>query len=643
MPDFDCITAREKAYGLVLNSKERCFDCIGQILENIPRGWLEMTTHRLDIYDEDQAKTEFLVELQKKAASGDLSEAALNQLPTAFDYIRLGHQLSSILEWALGETNAVAPEQVITFDSWTMPLQAVMRTDARQGKRTHLYYTESTSKVLSLLQEKTLRDIYLYKMGLHQVADIGEVLGHDDGSVVLLTESVFSGEVPTNSNVDISVNIHPHWGSALVVHNSKKNTASGVDSIVSAVQHVRRRETIAVTPLNAFNLLHEMTGHAPEPLVEDSKADIEKISACIQENSGSALTPAIASSGLSVQYAILMGFIDKALTEHPDGKVVIMLPPNCYGGTNDQARRVAEINPSVEIMDLPVDGDQDMVRSLDEALNAVAAMDSIGIVMAEIPTNPRVEVPDMVALGNVLRAERKTDAGTAARPVVFVVDQTFCPNVKLLHSHSPLSGVQVLSFASCSKFPSGGHCTGGYVTGNDDAAEVLDFIGRHLILCGNEATRQQLMILAKNMPSMIERIDAAYRNTDKFVQHVRSLLPDARLNFVSEEVAAQGFTPSVFSLELPTKGATPEERELYRRALNKKLIQHMIEENPNDCKHCVSYGQFKGTYWTIPATSTQGTTQETDKDYIVRVALSPDVDVEGISKSFGDFCHREVL
>jgi hypothetical protein len=363
----------------------------------------------------------------------------------------------------------------------------------------------------------------------------------------------------------------------------------------------------------------------------------------VQKNSGSNLVPVFASSGLSVQYAILMGFVDKAISQHPERGIVIMLPPNCYGGTNDQARRIADTNPNVSIMDLPVDGDQDMVSSLDEALEQVALSDSIGIVMAEIPTNPRVEVPDMEELGNVLRAERKTSNGAVALPVVFVVDQTFCPNVALLHKESPLRKVQVMSFASCSKFPSGGHCTGGYAIGNDDAEELLSYISKHLVLCDNGATRQQVMILAKNMPSMIERIHNAYLNTDVFVKHVRSLLPDARLNFVSKEVADQGFTPSVFSLELPTTGSTHEERENNRRELNKKLIQHMIENNPNDCKHCVSYGQFKGSYWTIPATSTQGTTQETDKDYIVRVALSPDLDLEGISSSLTEFCQQQGL
>ena len=63
----------------------------------------------------------------------------------------------------------------------------------------------------------------------------------------------------------------------------------------------------------------------------------------------------------------------------------------------------------------------------------------------------------------------------------------------------------------------------------------------------------------------------------------------------------------------------------------------MINEIPNESKYCVSYGQLKGCYWTIPATSTQGTTKEGDKDYIVRVALSANMDLEHHKKVFEDF------
>ena len=63
----------------------------------------------------------------------------------------------------------------------------------------------------------------------------------------------------------------------------------------------------------------------------------------------------------------------------------------------------------------------------------------------------------------------------------------------------------------------------------------------------------------------------------------------------------------------------------------------MITKIPNESKFCVSYGQLQGCYWTIPATSTQGTTKESDKDYIVRVSLSPEMDLELHKKVFAEF------
>ena len=64
----------------------------------------------------------------------------------------------------------------------------------------------------------------------------------------------------------------------------------------------------------------------------------------------------------------------------------------------------------------------------------------------------------------------------------------------------------------------------------------------------------------------------------------------------------------------------------------------MITEIPEESKYCVSYGQLKGCYWTIPATSTQGTTKEADKDYIARVSVSPDLDLEKHKAVFAAFC-----
>ncbi|MCB0479421.1 MAG: cystathionine beta-synthase, partial [Crocinitomicaceae bacterium] len=180
-------------------------------------------------------------------------------------------------------------------------------------------------------------------------------------------------------------------------------------------------------------------------------------------------------------------------------------------------------------------------------------------------------------------------------------------------------------------------CTAGYCVANAKADGLMAKIEKHLILCDNEATALQLELLAKQMPSMLQRIEDAYVNTRHFVNFIQKNLPEAKINFVSEELARFGFTPSVFSLDLPTKGDSETEKESYKRALNNKLINMMIGEIPNESKYCVSYGQLKGCYWTIPATSTQGTTKEGDKDYIVRVALSGNMDLEKHKEVFMEF------
>ena len=288
-------------------------------------------------------------------------------------------------------------------------------------------------------------------------------------------------------------------------------------------------------------------------------------------------------------------------------------------------------------MDLPVDGGNDMVKSLDIVLNKIASEDAVPFIIAEIPTNPRVEVPDLIKLKNVLGKARKTATDEIAIDPVFILDQTFCPNVHFLGEGEILSAIKTISYVSGSKFPSGGKCTAGYCIGNKTTEALIDKIALHLSICDNEATSFQYELLANQLPSMNQRINAAYKHTREFVNFINDTLPEAKINFVSEELAKQGFTPSVFSLDLPTKGDTAEDKETYKRALNLKLINLMISEIPNESKYCVSYGQLNGCYWTIPATSTQGTTKEGDKDYIARIALSPNMNLELHKKVFLKF------
>jgi len=236
-----------------------------------------------------------------------------------------------------------------------------------------------------------------------------------------------------------------------------------------------------------------------------------------------------------------------------------------------------------------------------------------------------------------LSQQRFTPAGELAIDPVFILDQTFCPNLRFLGEEDIFANVRTIAFVSGSKFPSGGRCTAGYCMGNIKTKDLLDKIAIHLKLCDNQATPLQLEILARQMPTMLKRIEAAYLNTREFVNFIQANLPTAKINFVSEALAKRGFTPSVFSLDLPTKGESAEAREKYKRELNHKLIQLMITKIPNESKYCVSYGQLKGCYWTIPATSTQGTTKEDDKDYIARVSVSPNLDLEKHKQVFAEF------
>lgn len=608
-------------------------DYIEKVLKNMPSDWVNLTTHRLDIYNEEQAKTEFLHEFEILFKNNNANSAALAALPTAYDYIRLGHPLSCILEWGIAKLHALNVENVISFSSRTVPVLAILRKNLFENKKTLICHTGGLP---DFLNTEIVKNVYGYDFELKQIESLESFSVSEDfqkeGSVVFISEEKDFSTIALNPNVDFQVNLYGDLGSILLM-NGKDNAG-----YVSEIQHVRRRETIAMTPsdtLTALQMFVEKSSlTATNNALATNKVNVIK---SIKEITAAPTDALVGSSGLSIQYAIMMGLIDDALENHPGKAIKFVVPPNCYGGTNDQSRRVAACIDTVEVVDLPVDGDNDMVSSIHNVLESIAQQDAIPYIIAEIPTNPRVEVPNLTQLKAELSKERKTKSGAIAVPPVFILDQTFCPNVHFLGDGKVLSEVRAISYASGSKFPSGGRCTAGYCVGNTLAKGLMKKIELHLGLCDNEATQYQYEILAEQLPSMNQRIQDAYVNTREFVNFIQKTLPGAKINFVSEELAAQGFTPSVFSLDLPKKGTTAEEKEAYKREMNHKLINLMITEIPNESKYCVSYGQLKGCYWTIPATSTQGTTKEGDKDYIARVSVSPNLDLERHKKVFADF------
>ena len=597
-------------------------------LENMPSSWLNLTTHRLDIFDEKLAKTQFLEQFEILFKNNNSESIAISELPTAYDYIRLGHPLSCLLEWVIAKLNNIKPKNVISFSSKTIPILAILRKNLLANKSTQIVFTDELPKFIDF---KVLKNIYGYKFDLKKVEKVEDISAFN-GSTVFISQQDEISNIPLKLDIDFFINFHSQFGSILLV-NGEKN-----ESYISEIQHVRRRETISMTPVNCLANLNSIINKSTfENNKNNTESDKKLVLESIAGITGTNTKAVVGSSGLSIQYAIMMGLIHDALENHKGKAIRFIVPPNCYGGTNDQARRVAACIDNVEVIDLQVDSGNDMVNSINVVLDKIAKEDGIPYIIAEIPTNPRVEVPDLIQLEKVLSQERRTVTGELAIEPVFILDQTFCPNVHFLGKDEILSKVRTISYVSGSKFPSGGKCTAGYCVGNTRTESLMDKIEFHLTLCDNEATNLQYELLAKQMPSMNKRISDAYLNTREFVNFINKTLPEAKINFVSEELAQQGFTPSVFSLDLPTKGDTAKEKEEYKRKLNNVLINLMINKIPNESKYCVSYGQLNGCYWTIPATSTQGTTKEGDKDYIARVALSPNMDLEHHKEVFLDF------
>ena len=598
------------------------------VLDNIPKNWLNDTTHRLNLYDEKLAKIQFLEHFEALINDSNYERSALDNLPTAFDYIRLGHPLSCLLEWSIGRRYNLKAENIISFSSKTIPVMAILRENLLNNKNTQINYI---GEVPEFLEKGILEKVYGYTFELNKINSIDEISTFKGTSVFISNQTKIS-DISLINSVDFYVSWCAELGSILLV-NGEAN-----ESYISNVQHVRRRETIAMTPANCLAALNSLIYDTSLSTIKvHNSIFIKQVNDSILDITNTKIQPQVGSSGLSVQYGIMMGLIHYAIEKHKEKDIKLIVPTNCYGGTNDQARRVANCIENVEVIDLDVDNGIDMAENIEVILNEIANEDSIAFIIAEIPTNPRVEVPNLTKLREVLTKKRKTRNNFTAVEPVFILDQTFCPNIPFLEEDSLFSNVMAISYVSGSKFPSGGLCTSGYCVSNKKAEILMAKIGTHLKMCDNNATEYQLEILAKQLPSMNKRIYDAYKNTRRFVEFINSVLPDAKINFVSEELANEGFTPSVFSLDLPSIGNSIKEKETYKRELNLKLINLMIEKISEESKFCVSYGQLKGCYWTIPATSTQGTTKEENKDYIVRVALSPKMDIKRHEEIFVEF------
>ena len=141
-------------------------DYFRKVVENIPADWLNLTTHRLDIYNEELAKVQFLEQFERLFKNNNWQSSALGELPTAYDYIRLGHPLSCLLEWVIADSNHLNPNSVISFSSKTIAVLAILRKNALDHKNTQINYI---GELPQGFDAEVLQQIYGYTFELNKV------------------------------------------------------------------------------------------------------------------------------------------------------------------------------------------------------------------------------------------------------------------------------------------------------------------------------------------------------------------------------------------------------------------------------------------------------------------------------------------
>jgi hypothetical protein len=75
----------------------------------------------------------------------------------------------------------------------------------------------------------------------------------------LITNEDNVGEIAIPATVDFHISLHGELGSILVVNGAKN------ENYVAAIQHVRRRETVAMTPADSLIALQSLASQSYRP------------------------------------------------------------------------------------------------------------------------------------------------------------------------------------------------------------------------------------------------------------------------------------------------------------------------------------------------------------------------------------------
>jgi cysteine synthase A len=634
---------------------------VPQLLAALPVDWRGTTFNNSEaVYVGRTAFSERLQALlEAKAADptaqlgeqGAISTADLSALGNAEDYFRVASNVSVAYEHLAALDRRLPVAHVWSFASSTMPFVAVAL--ASDGP-VHLYcgdapppFTPAQCATLARLGG----DLTCHG-GAPSSRDREAVLDGRDGGVVatvLVLDSACGGP-PTAEPGDVDGIVDTSTGMLCIVDPARIRPAS--------IMTVRKRLATPITTPAALAALERYCGletaldgnHGNDALEIDAPSAVElaTFNAHLQTMSGTPANPAAepvtCAAGLPAIAALW--FALKA-----SGGADVLLCSTCYGGSSELTDLVLARGEPLRKATFDIQGSLAIDAAIAQALGKLAAdpasLKPTTVLFVEIPTNPDQKIPNLAKLV----ATVQTYEQTTGKSVLLLVDTTFAPASEVLGKLAALApSLEAMVFCSLSKSVSRGTTTAGTLVANHTPgaqawlAETRDMAA----LLDTTARKDQLQRLCANHEGVEARCAAAYQVTVQVgdalqaavQKHAGVAMP---LTYVLPTHAAQGFTSSTFSFNLPAPAGCSAETSA-------QLAQVFVDalcEDASLFKPCVSFGQDNGlVYCTVPATSTQGALRAEDKAkqavggvQLARLSFSPTLDVAAVVARIQHACN----
>ncbi|KAJ2991600.1 hypothetical protein HDV02_003673 [Globomyces sp. JEL0801] len=572
------------------------------ILKNIPHDWLGTTFKNNNLLGREL--------FCKKLSAFLLSDLPINSgnladIGNAEDYLRVSTNLSTIYELCLAEINGLDVAQVFSFASNTMGIIAVAKST---GALVHVY---GQSEIFSSDQLSVLQGI-----GCKIVSHSGPAKPKTNQSDIIIALESVKGDSVVDAVLGDNV---------LYILNQNL-----IDS--AKVLTIRKRMSTPITTPMALERLHKLAQLEIATIKSVDQEQVSDFNAHLQVLSGTDVdynnTPVSFTAGLPALASLWTSLISF-------GGADVLMASTAYGGSSQLTDILSLSNHKLRKHSFDIQGKSIMIESIKQSLEKLSTTDLLPttVLFCEIPTNPDMKVPDIKDLAVILQNyQQKTQ-----KKVLLLIDSTFAPNSKImLQLRKLVPDLNVMVFLSMSKSVSRGLTTAGCLVANhtQQGIELLSKIKQVASVLDTLAKPDQIKVLVENHLNVEKRCEDAYKVASK-AGHVlvdavkQSTGLDMSLAFVKPSEAAQGFTTSTFSFNLPVpKHSTPE----INAALAQKFVD-LLTDNKH-FKPCVSFGQDNGlVYCTVPATSTQGVISEKDKQkqavdgvQLVRLSFPPTCD-----------------